>query len=182
MTPVDRLLQTLRFRQAARWIPDGSRVLEVGCAEGELFDHLGRRIAPSVGIDPLLDRPRDHGRHRLLPGCFPVDVPVDLDPFDVVAMLATLEHFPPSELAKTALETARLTKPGGRLVVTVPAPVVDVILEALLALRLIHGQETDQHHGQAPQETPFIFGDGFELVHASRFELGLNHLFVLRRR
>ncbi len=64
------------------------------------------------------------------------------------------------------------------MIITVPAPIVDRIVELLRALRLAHGMDIEAHHGYRPEETPRHFA-GFRLVKHEAFELGLNHLYVL---
>jgi hypothetical protein len=49
----DYFIQSWRFQLAKRWIPLGSRVLDIGCHQGEFLKMLGQKISPSVGIDPL---------------------------------------------------------------------------------------------------------------------------------
>jgi hypothetical protein len=72
-----------------------------------------------------------------------------------------------------------LLRPGGRVVVTVPAPLVDRIVDTLRRLRLLHGMDIEAHHGYQPEETPGYFAAaGMRLVTHEPFELGLNHLFV----
>ena len=58
MNSLDRLIQRLRFREAAKHIPVGARLLDVGSDDGSLFSYLGSRIAPSVGVDPNAPRRR----------------------------------------------------------------------------------------------------------------------------
>jgi SAM-dependent methyltransferase len=100
--------------------------------------------------------------------------------FDVVVMLATLEHIQDKE--PLARECRRLLRPGGRVIGTVPAPVVDAIVDLLRRLRLADGMSLEEHHGFDPSTTPEVFGrHGFDLEHHSRFQLGLNHLFVFRK-
>jgi SAM-dependent methyltransferase len=112
---------------------------------------------------------------------FPSDLPDDR-PFDVITMLAVLEHIPRDDQPALAEACARALKPGGRLVVTTPAPAADRLLDMMKALHLIHGMELGQHYGFEPGETPGIFeAAGFTLVHRSSFEFRLNHLFVLER-
>ena len=83
-----------------------------------------------------------------------------------------------------ALATAchDLLLPGGRVIITVPAKAVDHILAVLRWLRLIDGMSLEEHYGFEPADTERIFGaPGFRLVHRSRFQLGLNHLYVFER-
>jgi hypothetical protein len=89
---------------------------------------------------------------------------------------------PAEEQTAWATGCHRLLEPGGALVVTTPSPYVDQILDALLFLRIIDGMSLEEHHGFDPRETPRIFGDaGLSLETWTRFQLGLNHLFVFRK-
>ncbi len=183
MTSVDRLLQNWRIRKAGPFIETGDRVLDLGSADGVLFDRLGRCGPGSVGIDPTLPQNQvSRQGFRLIRGYFPQDLPTDAGPFDVIVMLAVLEHIPAKLLPGLSSGCARLLKPGGRLVITVPSPAVDAILSVLTRLRLIHGMSLEEHHGYDIHETPTVFGPpGFRMsVHAT-FQLGLNHLFVFER-
>ena len=94
-------------------------------------------------------------------------------------MLATLEHIVDKE--PLASECARLLTPGGRMIITVPSKVVDSIVGVLVRLRLADGMSLEEHHGYDPATTPAVFeSHGFEVEHHRRFQLGCNHLFVLR--
>lgn len=177
---MDRVLQVWRARKARRWIPAGARVLDIGCHQGEFLRGLGERIGPSVGMDPRA-APVDDGRVRLLPEPFRQPLPLPAESFDAIVMLATLEHIRDKD--PLAAECARVLVPGGRVIITVPAHVVDSIVAVLVRLRLADGMSLDEHHGYDPAETPDVFGrHGFELEHHARFQFGCNHLFVLRRR
>jgi len=178
VTPLDRLLQRIRVRQAIPQIPAGARLLDVGCADGYLFRALGPRIAGGTGIDPDAV-PAETDRVRIIRGRFPDDLP-DAGPFDAIAMLAVFEHIREAERPRVVEACRRLLRPGGRLVLTVPAPAVDRIVGVLRALRLAHGMDLESHHGFQPEMTPALFA-GFRLMRHERFELGLNHLFVFER-
>ena len=156
-------------------------MLDVGCADGALFRQLGGRIGEGVGLDPDLDSPVERPGYRLVPGSFPDDLEGEA-PFDVITMLAVLEHIPSDRQQSIARGCSQHLRPGGRLVVTTPSPLVDPILEFLVALRVIDGMSLDQHYGFEPEETPRIFsGHDLSLEKARRFQLGLNHLFVFRK-
>jgi 2-polyprenyl-3-methyl-5-hydroxy-6-metoxy-1,4-benzoquinol methylase len=178
---LDRWLQSWRIAKARRWIPNGARVLDVGCADGALFRQLSARVREGVGVDPDLPAAREWNGYRLVPGVFP-DVPVGPTPFDAITMLAVLEHVPRDQQTRVARGCAAALAPGGRLIISTPAPLVDRILDVLAFLRLIDGMSLEEHYGFEPAETPRIFeAAGLELEHHGRFQLGLNHLFVLRK-
>ena len=178
MTPLDRLIQRIRVSKAKPHIPRGARLLDVGCADGHLLRELGPHVHDSVGIDPDAT-PSTAAGYRIVRGTFPDDLHID-GPFDAITMLAVFEHFPEADRPRVVEACHRLLRPGGRVVVTVPAPVVDRIVDVLRTLRLAHGMDIESHHGYDPGETARHFA-GFRVARHERFELGLNHLFVLER-
>jgi 2-polyprenyl-3-methyl-5-hydroxy-6-metoxy-1,4-benzoquinol methylase len=181
MKALDRLLQRWRIAKTRPFIAKGARVLDVGCSDGVLFRQLAERIGEGVGIDYELDAPLKTSNLELIPGTFPESLALR-EPFDVITMLAVLEHVPRERQPVIARGCAELLRPGGHLVITTPEPVVDHILEALKFLRLIDGMSLDEHYGFEPRETPAIFaGCGLRLVRRQKFQLGLNNLFVFRR-
>lgn len=180
MKAVDRLIQRLRINKVRPYLKPGMRVLDIGCADGALF-RMVPGLEDGVGIDPDVIAPRRVGTNRLLPGLFPGALPDDR-PFDAMAMLAVLEHVPPDQQGPLAANTFAHLVPGGHLLITVPSPATDHVLAVLKALRLIHGMSLEQHYGFDVARTPAIFGAaGFALVRRSRFQLGLNNLFVFRK-
>lgn len=182
MKTLDRLLQRWRIAKATPFIEPGARVLDVGCADGALFRALGTRIAGGVGIDPDLPSDRDDGAVRLVRGRFPDDLRTT-ERFDVITMLAVFEHLDDGAQRRAATACAELLRRGGRVVLTVPEPVVDRIVHALARVGLLSGMALHEHHGFETRRTPERFGPAaFALEHRGKFQLGLNNLFVLRRR
>jgi SAM-dependent methyltransferase len=179
MRHLDHLLQRWRGRLASRWVPSGAVVLDIGCHRGEFLGRLGGRIGPSVGIDPLAD-PRVSAPHRLLAIRFREPLPLPDGAFDVVTLLASLEHL--RDKPAVARETFRLLQDGGRLILTVPSARVDAIAGALRRMGLVDGMCLEDHHGFDSNETVGIFASqGLVLEHWGRFQLGLNNLFVFRK-
>ncbi len=182
--PLDRFLAGWRYRVATPHIPAGARLLDIGCAEGGLFTHLGGHIRLGVGIDPDAPEGVRVGAARLIRGRFPADLPASErgESFDAITALAVFEHIATADQSAFAAACRELLGPGGRLLLTIPARLVDPIVDLLIATRLVEGMRVHEHHGIVPEETPAIFGAaGFRLVLWQRFELGLNHLFVFER-
>ncbi len=179
MTPLNTYLRNRRMAIACSQVPDGARVLDVGCRDGYLFQYLGDRLGEGIGIDPDLMEGRDAGRYRLLTGWFPDDLPEDVGTFDVVTLLAVLEHLQPVEQEQLVVDCRNLLRPGGRVVLTVPSKEVDHVLRVLRALRLAADDSVDQHWGfDARRRTvPLFEAGGFSTLVHRPFQLGLNNLF-----
>ena len=182
MKLIDRALQRWRIAKAAPYIPKGALVLDVGCADGALFRVLADRIAGGVGIDPALATESQDERVRLVRGAFPDDLRVG-GQFDAITMLAVFEHLDDAAQRKAVAACATMLRPGGRVVLTVPEPAVDRIVHLLARLGLVAGMAMHEHHGFDAGQTPERFAPSdFALERRERFQLGLNNLFVLRRR
>jgi SAM-dependent methyltransferase len=181
MKALDRFIQRWRMRQALRFIPAQARVIDIGAHEGELFAALGDRLERGYGVEPLRTTTLETAKFILVPGFFPAARPAE-GGWDAVTMLAVLEHVPTKEQPALAAACAELLKPGGRVIITVPAKAVDHILAVLRFLRLIDGMSLEEHYGFEPADTARIFAAPFfRPLHRSRFQGGLNHLFVFER-
>ena len=159
-------------------ISKGACLLDVGAGDGTFLRYLNGHIQSGVGIDPILTHAVQLGETcRLVPGYFPRDFVVSGDMFDVITMLAVIEHIPEPELYKVANACWDSLKPDGRVIITAPHPRVDKILDILKALRIIKGLSLEEHHGFDPEQLPGIF-NRWTLLKQERWELGCNHLFI----
>jgi SAM-dependent methyltransferase len=183
MKLTDRILQRWRISRARPFIAPGARILDIGSADGALFAALGPGLGQgSLGVDPTLSNPLVVNGCELVPGFFPQAVPAAAGTFDVITMLAVLEHFPPSAYEDLREGCVRFLRPGGKLLITVPSPRVDRILELLKFLRLVDGMSLEEHHGYRVEQTLEIFpAPQFRLLRRETFQLGLNNLFVSER-
>ena len=176
--PLDQLLESLRFAKVKPHIQKGTHLLDVGAGDGTFLRYLNGHIHSGVGIDPILTHAvqlRD--TCHLVPGYFPHDFVDSSDMFDVITMLAVIEHIPESELYKLANACWDALRPDGRVIITVPHPHVDKILDILKALRIIKGLSLEEHHGFDPEQLPEIF-NRWTLLKKERWELGCNYLFI----
>ncbi|MCX7824829.1 MAG: class I SAM-dependent methyltransferase [Verrucomicrobiae bacterium] len=95
-------------------------VADIGCGMGAGFETLGE-FGRVVGVDnslKALEFSRSRGPHRLVAGALPA-LPFPDGAFDIVCALDVIEHLDDDRDA--ARELWRVCKPGGLLVVTVPA-------------------------------------------------------------
>ena len=173
----DVILQRWRIRMAARHLPQGAHVLDIGCSDGLLFSVLNGRIASGVGVDDD-SVPKDYGGFRFIRGRAPDDLPSG-ETFDAITMLAVLEHIPTDGQRSLAEDCWALLKDNGQVICTVPSPKVDTLIHLGKRLRILDGMQEDEHYGFEPSHTVQLFVDrGFTLLRARRFQFGLNNLFV----
>jgi SAM-dependent methyltransferase len=86
-------------------VPPGSRVLEVGCGDGSLVDHLAANGLDAVGVDPNAPE-----HPRLIRA--PVEQLESSRRFDEVCAVMALHH---ADLGPVLAAIVRLLRPGGRL-------------------------------------------------------------------
>jgi SAM-dependent methyltransferase len=101
-------------------LPADASVLDAGCGSGRTMDDL-RRYGAVHGFDlnPLgVDHARGRG-HEDVTVARVEEIPFDDASFDLVTCLDVIEHTPDD--VRSLRELLRVTRPGGRLVVTVPA-------------------------------------------------------------
>ncbi len=154
--PMDRLLEFGRFAKAKKSIPKGAYLLDVRAGDGSFLRFLNGHIRSGVGIDPLITTTIHSKAWTLLPGTFPHNFDTD-ERFDVITLLAVVEHLSEDELSKVADACWHYLKTGGRVIITVPHPFVDKILDVLKFFRIIKGLSLEEHHGFNPEVLPDIF-------------------------
>lgn len=182
MTVFDEVLSHWRTSVALREIPEGVRVLDIGCGEGQLLRRAVSKGATGVGIDRMAPSNFLHSdRIEVVKGGFPEDLPSSMGEFDVIAGLAVLEHIPEAELDSFLAAVRDRITPGGRVVLTVPSHHVDAVLHLLIRLGVLDGMSHEEHHGFRVKEViPRFERASFVFHRHRRFQLGLNNLFVFR--
>lgn len=180
MKSLDRFLQRKRIEQARKYIQAGNRILDIGCDEGSLFKFLGNDLAKGVGIDPNLNKKVTTTKYELIPGQFPQDLQTS-EKFDLITMLAVIEHFPNHTLKSLEEGCARLLDEKGKIIITVPSALTDYILKILFFFKIIDGMSLEEHHGFRPKDTITYFSNYFKLIKRKKFQFGLNNVFVLEK-
>lgn len=115
--------RSLVLEQARRWAPrPAARLLEVGCGTGATMRGLSSQFPGSkvTGVEPVTSvlRVATAAGCDVVQGSFE-QLPVAAGGVDMLLALDVLEHL--DDDAAGLAEAARVLRPGGRLLVTVPA-------------------------------------------------------------
>ena len=177
--PLDSLLEYLRFTKVMPYIPKGAILLDVGTGDGAFLHYLNGHFQHAIGIDAHLTQSADFGTYRLMPGYFPDDFDAATT-FDVITMMAVAEHIPMAVFPSVADACWKYLKPRGQVVITVPHPRVDKLLDLLKQLKLVEGFSMHEHYGFNPNCLPDIF-HRWKLIKRKRWGFGCNNLFVFEK-
>jgi len=181
MKKIDVYLQNVRISKARQFVKQGDNVLDIGSHDGVMFEQFQGLMNKGVGIDPSLPKVINEKNYTLIPGYFPDVCPEGIK-YDVITMLAVLEHIPTEKQKQLATDCARFLNKGGRVIITVPSPQVDFILDVLTTLHIIDGMAIHEHYGFKPKDTLTIFSStDFKLLHQESFQFGLNNFFVFEK-
>jgi len=154
-------------------LPAGSRVLDLGCGEGELALDMARQVGPEGtvhGVDPSAERV-EAARARAAGASGPTPVfevagaealPFGDAAFDRVVAVRMMHHLAPEARERALAEARRVLAPGGEaLVVDFPPRaegarrgLVDRARHALMAW-------VDPSHGEPVALEPLLAGTGF---------------------
>ena len=181
-TEIDHFIAKMRFRAAYPHLTAGSRVCDLGCGlEMAFLDFAEDKIALGVGVDDQVES-GTHGRWQRIHADLRGRLPFNDREFDHVVMLAVFEHLVEPEAVLR--EAFRILAPGGSLIMTWPAAMVDPILNMLHTLRLVSDEmESDEHQKRIPvsEVQRLLERVGFLEFQHEKFELGLNNLMVATR-
>lgn len=147
--PLESFLAKKRAARANSLIPDtlrSGRILDIGCGQTPWF-LITTEFREKVGLEK---RPAyAHAEAGIETVVFDVDhapnLPFKSNSFDVVTMLAVVEHLEPDNLRRLIDEIHRTLKPEGKLIFTTPPRWTEPILAALAKLGLVSSEEIDEH-------------------------------------
>lgn len=183
--PLEPLLRWLRLRRVLPYIPKNAILLDIGCGpSATLLKTVSPRIREGHGVD-LKVQPTEFGNITISQFKFDGTLPYKDAQFDIVAMLAVLEHIEKEQ--EILQEIYRVLVPGGRLVLTVPSIWSQPILEFLAyRLKIISEEEIRDHkryYNREKLKQVLIDSAGFETFKHEYFQLYMNNFCtVIKRR
>ena len=180
---LEPLLRNLRLRKVQPHIPRDARLLDVGCGTAVSFlKSISPHIKEGHGVDFKVE-PVAFDNIRTQQMTLADQLPYNDHSFDVVTMLAVLEHIEQEQAILS--EIHRVLVPGGKLVLTVPSVWAQPVLEFLsFRVGIISRAEIEDHkryyrrsslRRALTQEQPFV-----SFLHRY-FQLGMNNFCVVEK-
>ncbi len=149
---LENFLAHQRTKMANKLIPISlreGRVLDIGCGTIPTF-LLKVQFKEKFGLDSSLKK--DEYNENINLALFDIKkgepLPFNDDFFNVVVMLAVLEHLESDKVEFILGEVKRVLKKGGRFILTTPSPWADGLLKLMSKLRLVSPDEIKDHKGK----------------------------------
>ncbi|MEO7742774.1 MAG: methyltransferase domain-containing protein [Usitatibacter sp.] len=171
----------LRRMRLARVLPTiarhrDCRLLDIGCGwEARLLFEVEPYVREAVGID--FKAPEiEHPKLRTLAVTLDKRLPFEDQSFDVVTLLAVLEHL--SHPRAMLEEISRVLRPGGEVVLTVPSKAAKPVLEFLAyRLKVVSQAEIRDHKEYYDRRSlhEIFAGTGLRVERHAYFQLGMNN-------
>ena len=179
---LEGFLASRRARVADRLIPDklrSGRILDIGCGAFPFF-LIHTQFREKHGVDTTIQTPHA-AQDIVLTKCDLANaerLPFPDDFFDVVTMLAVIEHIEAARLVGVFREVGRLLKPNGRFILTTPCPWAEGLLRFMAKSGLVSAEEIKDHkisyHLDSIARCIGQAGFEREKMRSGYFEMGLN--------
>jgi ubiquinone/menaquinone biosynthesis C-methylase UbiE len=141
---LEPILRWFRYRQVIAHIPVDTKVLDVGCGRSAAFlKAIAPKIHQGVGVD-FKAEPMKTSNIETFQLRLEYELPFADESFDVVTLLAVLEHIEHEKLILK--EIHRVLRKDGRLIITVPSVWSQSVLEFLsYRLQIVDEMEIRDH-------------------------------------
>lgn len=149
--------------EAIEKIPKTARILDVGAGEGALVERYRGRGWDILGVDSAYESENVKQADLLA-------LPFDSGAFDQALCLDVLEHVDLRDQPRALSEIARVLKPGGGLLLSVPNLAhLHSRIRFLLSGKLTRTSAVERHPGDRPlgEYLELIAGSGFEVTRRS---------------
>jgi ubiquinone/menaquinone biosynthesis C-methylase UbiE len=141
---LEPILRWMRLRKVVNEIPFGSTVLDIGCGRSAAFlNAISSKIQAGTGIDFKVESSKVQ-HIQTLQLRLDQALPFEDESFDIVTMLAVLEHL--EHESQILTEIHRVLKKSGKLVLTVPSVWAQPVLEFLaFKIGIVDADEIRDH-------------------------------------
>lgn len=184
--PVDRILRLLRRACVEEILSLSSAseitMLDVGCGRqanvGWVFK---KRVKKYIGIDRDVPSLKIDNIHLIQSTAENMLMHVEEKSVDLIIALAVIEHIKnPREFIQIC---NKILKENGHILITTPAPYADPILKLISKLRIINGDEIEEHNIYFTPHSlsKLLESEGFVVISARRFLFGLNGVVYGKR-
>jgi ubiquinone/menaquinone biosynthesis C-methylase UbiE len=180
---LEPLLRWLRLRRVIAEISESAIVLDVGCGRKAAFLRaIAPRIQQGYGVDFKVVEFQTHNL-KAIQVHLGEELPFEDASFDVVTMLAVLEHIEHEQAILK--EIYRVLKPGGKLVLTVPSVWAQPVLEFLsYRLRIVDEAEIRDHkryYDRQKLKQVLMHAAGFERFRHQYFQIWMNNFCTVMK-
>lgn len=136
--PLRRQIDKERIKLILKEIKENSIVLDAGCEEGKVLEQISKKALAVYGFDikkSYIKKASEKGieKARVLLGSV-LNIPIKNDFFDAVVCTEVLEHLENPQ--KAVEELKRVTKKGGKIIITVPNE--SLVIKIKKALKALH--------------------------------------------
>jgi SAM-dependent methyltransferase len=181
LEPILRALRIRKVLPVIRQYPD-CLLLDVGCGcDYRLLKTVRPFIKGGIGIDFKVEK-YEGDKIKTMPMMITDHLPFESESFDVVTMLAVLEHL--SDPLSMMRETERILKNGGSLVLTVPSKIAKPVLEFLsYRLKIISADEIREHkkYYNCDELEKLFSQTGMSIEYHRYFQIGMNNFCIFKK-
>lgn len=181
---LEPILRWMRLKRVMRHIPKNSVVLDVGCGRTATFlKYISPHVKQGFGVDFKVEESQfiniETKQLRL-----ENHLPFQDSSFDVVTMLAVLEHIEKEQQILNEID--RVLVPGGKLIITVPSIWSQPVLEFLAyKLKIVSEAEIRDHkryYNRQRLKEVLVEVTGFQEYHHQYFQLWMNNFCTVVKR
>jgi ubiquinone/menaquinone biosynthesis C-methylase UbiE len=181
---LEPLLRRMRLQRVKPHIPHNSVVLDVGCGRSATFLRtIFPYIKQGIGVDFKVENTQ-LSNIQTIQIILDDRLPFEDSSFDVVTMLAVLEHI--ENERQILKEIYRVLVPGGKLVITVPSIWSQPVLEFLAyKLKIVSEAEIRDHkryYNRQKLKRALVEVTGFQEFNHQYFQFWMNNFCTVVKR
>lgn len=185
---LENFLARIRAKKADELIDEKyrkGRLLDIGCGSYPYF-LLSINFKEKFGIDKNSIK-YINGRVNIKKYKIRRDkkLPYNSNFFDIITLLAIIEHIDGEQAKKLLRETYRTLKPGGKIILTTPRDKANVILMLMSKLFLVSPEEINEHkqlyNSKILRAQLEYAGFKKDAIKIKTFEFGLNLIAIVEK-